>query len=232
MKESLLVGIFALLILTGCAHKRPLPIAAAYPLTAQLKMQAAYHWDILAKDLAARLKETVKTSFPNAIKKPAIFVKFTNAQEKVPFGKAFFNLFTARLVQEKLVVMDNSNARYGKTLLVEYDMQVIHHKDRRLTYLPPGAFTALAAGVWLVAQAQDRWKYPGLAALPFTAAGDANSYMEYYLPGETNTEVIITTTATMNQQYIFSDARIYYINEGDFDHYENINKNYQVVNQW
>jgi len=230
MKESLLVGIFALLILTDCAH-RPLPIATAYPATAQLKMQAAYHWDILAKDMATRLKKTVNTSFPNAIKKPAVFVKFTNAQEKIPFGKAFFNLLTARLVQEGLVVMDNSNARYGKTLQVEYEMQVIHHKDRRLTYPPPGVFTALAAGVWLVAQAQDHWTNPGLAAFPFTAAADVNSYMAYYLPGETNTEVIITTAATMGQQYIFSDARIYYINEGDFDHYENINKNYRVVNQ-
>ncbi len=83
----------------------------------------------------------------------------------------------------------------------------------------------------MIAQAQDRWQYPGLAVFPFSALADANSLVDYYLPGETNTEVVISTTVKMGQQYIFGDSRVYYINDGDYDHYENQTKTYQLVDQ-
>ncbi|RKZ41334.1 MAG: hypothetical protein DRQ41_08340 [Gammaproteobacteria bacterium] len=229
MKESLLVATFILLILTGCAY-RPIPVAAAYPITAQRKMQSAHHWDVLAKDLADRLKKTIDISFPNAVVKPPLFIKLTEKQEKIPFTKAFFNLLTSRLVQQGLIVMD-SNAQFGDNLVIEYHVQVIQHKDRRLTYPPPGILTALGASVWMVDQAIRHWAYPELSAIPFLLAGDLNSIVEYYLPGETNTEIVITTAVTMGQQYIFGDSRMYYVNDGDYDHYENPNKTYQVVNQ-
>ncbi len=229
MKESLLIVSLILLILTGCAY-RPIPVATAYPITAQRKMQSAHHWDVLAKDLAERLKTTIDISFPNAVVKPPVFVKYN---KKTSFGKGFFTLLTSRLIQQGLVVMD-SNAQYGDNLVIEYQMQVVHHEDRRLTYPPPGVFTALAAGVWLVAHAQDHWKYSGLGVLPLTIGADVSTFVDYYLPGATNTEVIISTVATMGQQYLFGDSRIYYVNDGDNDHYEDfttINKTYQVVNQ-
>ncbi|MCK5525260.1 MAG: hypothetical protein KAI83_19195 [Thiomargarita sp.] len=232
MKESLLIVSFILLILTGCAN-RALPVATGYPVKAQRKMQSAHHWDVLAKDLAERLKKTIDLSFPNAVVKPSVFIKYN---EKTPFGKALFTLLTIRLIQQGLVIMD-SNAQYGDNLVIEYQMQVVHHKDRRLTYLPPGAFTALATGVWFAAQIKEHWDYPGpsWSILPL-AIGGASAFTNYYLPGETNTEVIISTVATMGQQYLFGDSRIYYINDDDYEHYEDFtttttNKTYRIVNQ-
>ena len=228
MKGYLLKATVILLILAGCTH-RPIPIATSYPITAQRKMQAAHHWSVLATDIAKRLKKTLDITFPNAVVKPSLSINFGRAQEKSPFGKAFFHLLSTKLVQQGLVVLNN--VAYGDNLVVEYDMQVIHHKDRRLTYPPPGMFTVLAAGVWVAAQAQDRWKYPGFAAFPLAVAGDVDAMANYFLPGETNTEVIITTTVTMGQQYIFGDSSIYYINDGDYDHYEDETKTYQLVDQ-
>jgi len=220
----LIISIF-LALLTSCG-RRPIPVASSYPATAQRKMQSAHHWDVLATDVATRLKKTLELTFPNAIVKPSLYIR---DQDKSPFAKTFFNLLATKLVQQGLVVL--KDYPMDNALIVEYNMQVVHHKDRRLTYPPPGMFTALAAGVWMVAQAQDNWQYPGLAALPFAIAADANSLIDLYLPGETNTEVVITTTATMGQQYVFGDSRIYYINEGDYDHYQNESKTYQLVNQ-
>lgn len=228
MKGYLLVAIIGLLVLAGCS-KRPIPVATSYPITAQLKMQGAHHWNVLANDIARRLKKTLKLTFPNAVVKPSLFVKFTDAQEKTPFGKAFYHLLTSKLVQKGLVVL--SDAGYGRdNLVVEYDMQVIHHKDRRLTYPPPGIFSALAGGVWVIGQAVDYWAHPELAAIPFGVALDVNSAVDHLLPGETNTEVIISTKVKMGQQYIFGDSSIYYVNDGDHDHYENDTKTYQLVN--
>jgi hypothetical protein len=232
MKGYLLIAItiFILLTVVGCG-RRPIPVASSYPVTAQHKMQAAYHWDVLATDVVKRLKKTLDLTFPNAVVKPSLYIRTIPAQEKSPFGKAFINLLITKLVQQGLVVL--KDFPLGEGLIIEYDMQVVHHRDRRLTYPPPGLFTALAAGVWLVAQAQDRWQYPGLASIPFAVAGDVNSLVDYYLPGETNTEVIITTAVTMGQQYVFGDSSIYYINDRDYDHYDNENytKTYQLVDQ-
>ncbi|MDM8563635.1 hypothetical protein QUF54_09800, partial [Candidatus Marithioploca araucensis] len=217
-------------ILTGCAN-RALPVATGYPVKAQRKMQSAHHWDVLAKDLAERLKITIDLSFPNAVVKPTVFVKYN---DKTPFGKAFFTLLISRLIQQGLVIMD-SNAQYGDNLVIDYHMQVVHHKDRRLTYLPPGAFTLLATGVWLAAQIQDHWNYPSWTLYPLTIGG-VSTLADYYLPGETNTEVIISTIVTIGQQYLLGDSRIYYINDDDYEHYESFittttNKTYRIVNQ-
>ena len=228
MKRYLPIAIITLSLLAGCMH-RPLPVATSYPATAQRKMQAGHHWNILADDVAKRLKKTLDITFPNAVVKPSLVISTTQNKEKSPFGKAFRNLLNTKLIQQGLVVL--SDMDYGDNLVVEYDMQVIHHKDRRLTYLPPGLFTAIAGGIWMIDQAQERWRYPGLATLPFTLLADVDSFMDYFLPGETNTEVLINTSVKMGQQYIFGDSRIYYVNDGDYDHYENQNKTYQLVDQ-
>jgi hypothetical protein len=45
------------------------------------------------------------------------------------------------------------------------------------------------------------------------------------MPGETNTEVLITTTVTTNDQYIFGYNEMYYINDGDYEQYDDHNNN-------
>ena len=229
MKGYLLIATISLLIVAGCSH-RPVPVATSYPVTAQRKMQAAHHWDVLANDVAQRLKKTLELTFPNAAVKPSLFIQPADSQEKIPFGKAFHSLLTTKLVQQGLVVL-TSRSFNEDMLVVNYDMQVIHHKNRRLTYAPPGMFSLLAGGVWMVDQALKHWTYPGLAAFPFTAAADVNSMVDYYLPGETNTEVLISTSVIMGKQHIFGDARIYYVNDGDSDHYANETTTFQMVNE-
>jgi hypothetical protein len=215
-----------LVILAGCTH-RPIPLATSYPVSTQHKMQAAHHWEVLAQHVADRLANTLEMTFPNAVVKPALYIRYTQAQEKIPFGKAFFHLLTAALVQKGLVLVNDAN--YGNILMLDYDMQIVHHKDRRLTYPPPGTFTGLGALAWLVAYGADKWGDPELAVFPLSLAADAYASKDFFLPGETNTEVIITTSVTMGQQYIFGDTNLYYVNTGDSDHYENDALTYQVV---
>ncbi|OAD21000.1 hypothetical protein THIOM_003252, partial [Candidatus Thiomargarita nelsonii] len=201
-------------LLTACTH-RPIPVATSYATTAQQKMQAAHHWNVLAYDVAKRLKKSVDLTFSNVVDKPPLVINITDEQEKKPFGKAFSNLLTTKLVQQGMIVLTGDTEYAGDNLVIDYDMQVIYHKDRRRTYWPPGLLTALTGGVFLVKQAIDNWQHPGLAAIPFVIAGDIKSARSYQYPGETNTEVLITTLVTKNQQYIFGDSRIYYINDGD-----------------
>jgi len=226
MKKIILFTIALLAVLTGCA-RYPIPIALSHPTNYQLKMQSAQHWEVLAEDVAQRIKTSLKATFPNAVVKPSIFIRYTKEYEKVPFGKAFYHLLRSKLVQKGTVVLNDMG--YKDTLLLDYDMQVVQHKDRRTTYPIPGMLTALGAGVWLVSQADKHWANPGLAAAPFVVGADVLASSSRYFPGETDTEVVINTTMTLRQQFIFGDSRIYYINDGDFDHYENDSKNFAVV---
>ncbi len=183
MKGNLIKISIILLILTGCVQ-RPIPIESADPISKQHKIQAAHHWDVLAKDLAIRLKRTMDITFPNATVKPPLVIKLTGDQEKVPFAKAFNNLLISRLVQQQMVVLE-TNVGYADSLMVDYNMQVIQHQ------------------------------YPKLLSADYIW------------------EVLITTSVSKGQQYIFRDSRIYYINDGDSDHYDRNmgTKTYQVRNQ-
>lgn len=226
-------------ILAGCTH-RPIPLATSYPISAQQKMQAAHHWDVLAEDVARRLKKMMDVTFVNAVTPPPIYIQ-PGSEGQSSFGRVFHRLLANQLVKLGLVVLTSralpaqmgaysDSISFRDTLVINYDMEVVHFPDRRLTYPIPGTFSLLAGGVWLVSRAIDDWAHPGAAAFPVTAAADAYLMKDLYLPGETNTEVVITTGATVNQQHIFGDTSIYYINEGDADlYYAGGGKSFSVV---
>lgn len=227
MKKYTTIGLILLVFILSACGRRPIPVATSYQATTQHKMQAAHHWNVLAAHVAKRLKNTLDLTFPESVIKPAVHIRYTKDREGIPFGKAFYHMLRTQLLQKGVVLLTNTD--YQDTLILDYDMQVLHHKDRRLTYPPPGIFTGLAGGIWLIAKAVDDWSYPELAILPFATVADAGLMMDYYLPGETNTEVIITTSVTMDNQYIFGDTGIYYINSGDEDHYYEANRTFQIV---
>ncbi|MEK7990034.1 MAG: hypothetical protein VSS52_003445 [Thiotrichaceae bacterium] len=227
MKSYSIIALIILAIgLSACSH-RPIPVATSYKTSTQQKMQAAHHWNVLAAHVAKRLKDTLDVTFPDINTQPPVHIRFTKDYEEVPFGKAFYHMLRTRLLQKGVVV--TTDTEYKDTLLLDFDMQVVRHKDRRLTYPPPGSFSALAGSIWLVSKAIDDWTYPEAALLPFALVADVGLAMDYYLPGETNTEVIISTAVTMGNQYIFGDTGIYYINTDDDDHYFVAGRKFPVV---
>lgn len=222
------VLITTLLVVLGCTH-RPIPLATSYPISAQKKMQAAHHWDVLATNVAKRLKKTLDLTFVNTSTPPPIYIKKERSMIESPFGGTFYRLLTNQLISQGLIVLESQASigpqgyteivDYQDALVIDYDMQVIYHKDRWTTHPQPGIFTALAGGIYWAAHGIDNWEHQGAAVFPVTVAADALALKHTYLPGETNTEVVITTVVTMNNQKIFGDTGIYYINMGDDDHY-------------
>jgi hypothetical protein len=229
MMKRYAVFIIALVIITtGCTH-RPIPLATSYPLSAQRRMQAAHHWDVLAENVAERLKKTMDLTFVNAPTPPPIYIKTDQDLVESPFGRVFDRLLTNQLIKQGLIVLESQTSfspqgytevlNYQDALVIDYDMQVVYHEDRRATYPFPGTLTALAGGIYWIAHGIDQWEHQGAAAFPLAIAGDALAMKHIYMPGETNAEVVITTMVTMNNQKIFGDTGIYYINAGDDEHY-------------
>jgi len=132
MKGYLLILTVTLLAACSRSTHIPIPVVTSYAATGQQKMQAAHHWNVLAYDVAKRLKRSVDLTFSKASKKPPLIINITDKQQKDPFAKAFSSLLTTKLVQQGVVVLTGDTKYAGETLGIDYDVQVIHHKREGL----------------------------------------------------------------------------------------------------
>ena len=117
----------AVLALGACAsEKEPapppmaaIPIAIGYPATTQNKMQAAYHWEVLARQIAGQVAPHVKATGKNlhvAVKQP-----------RSPFYDGFRTLIVEALVAEGV----NPVTEPGGALVLDYAVQILRHQASR-----------------------------------------------------------------------------------------------------
>ncbi|MBA4503524.1 hypothetical protein [Marinobacterium marinum] len=205
LRKVCLLGIGSTL-LAGCfgTHTSQAPLATTYPVTAQQKMQAAHHWDVMAQHQAELLTQH------ELLKSQPLYIK--SADEATPFSTAFDTLLTSQLVEKGAYVKTSSE----QAAQVSYKVQVVEHKDRGHIRAPEGAWTALAAGIAVATVPYNQWAEPALALIPAAAAVDIFSGS---WASETDQEVVITTQVVMADQVVYSNSNIYYINPGDNDHY-------------
>jgi len=78
VKKLTVAVLTAATVLSGCAYT-PTPLEEYHPLSYQLDMQAAHHWNVLAEKVAA-------TIYANLPKKPQIPTLDTVFQAALPFG--------------------------------------------------------------------------------------------------------------------------------------------------
>ncbi|MFC0267958.1 hypothetical protein [Kushneria aurantia] len=195
-----------LLSLSGCfqLHTAQAPMATSWPLTEQRRMQAAHHWDVLARHEARAImaRQRLRGS-PLYIAEPV---------PSTPFSRAFHRLLESQLVNNGALVSTQPEG----SVFVDYDVQVVEHQDRGFIRRPEGTFTALAAGVTLAFQPINHWAEPALALIPGAALFDAFSGN---ITEVGDTEVIITTRASEYDTLLFSSSNIYYVNDGDSSQY-------------
>lgn len=206
--------IVLLSMLFGCSQ---VPKPSTYPLTFQKKMQAADHWNLLARDVAEQVRiccserEGCELGHGRPLyvePKPGVF------------GRAFRRLLIAHLVRpEAQGAIQRSGClvaeeKTADCLVLRYDVQLIKHRTNRFNRPMPGAFTALAAGLSVIRNnSPDTLKAWGIGAGVLTDiwVGAAATLPHH--------EVLITTSIVQDNQYLFSKADLYYINDPDFWHY-------------
>lgn len=198
------------LILCSCTR---LPQPASYAYSEQQKMQAAYHWDVLANDVANQINNRLIIS--DYVDK-SVFVKETCGTDATPceqgqttqFNEGFRDLLITRLVNYGV---PTSNKKKLTDITVDYKVQVIYHATNRYT-MPPGSLTALTAVISVFRGAPDTIKALAMAA-GIDIANSAAPIVGHY-------EVIITTSMVADDKYLFRTSDIYYINDPDFWHYQ------------
>lgn len=202
----------ALLLVSACGR---IPEPVGYNYTTQEKMQAAHHWNVLAKDLSNRINnELIRSDFLNT----SIFVKETCGDDSVPcpkgttseFNEGFRDLLITELVNFGI---PTSAAPEQEAITVNYKVQLVRHNTNRLRTVQPGFFTALTAAVAVLRNAT-----PEVIALAVAGGVD---YVNSSYARKTDVEAIVTTSMVFRNKYFFRSSDIYYINDADYHHYQN-----------
>ena len=127
MSGLLLVFISILLGFPGCQYLEkkppapvmsPVPVPSAYLMSRQQKMQAVYHWRVLAQNAVGVIDAKISKAFPE-FREP-IYVAPAGI---TPFDKAFHDLLITSLVEKGLVVSHN----HQNPLVLSFDTQIIAH---------------------------------------------------------------------------------------------------------
>ena len=191
-------GLLGVVFLISCSQ---VPIPSTYPFSSQQKMQAAKHWDILAVDVAEQVSQSLKAKDKDFIIDKGIYVQ---TQPGV-FGNAFSEMLITHLLQNGIKVSRNNE----NLPILEYKAQVIKHNEKFYqTY--PGLFTAIAATVRVWHDFTKDYIIPAGILLDFGAGTIAT------LP---QSEVMITASLIKDDQYLFKQTNLYYINDKDWRHY-------------
>jgi len=202
-----------LLLITGCAR---IPEPIGYEYTTQPKMQAAYHWVVLASDVANRINnQLVLSDYPRT----PVYVRPTCGDEDTPcssqetstFAEAFRDLLITELVRFGVPVQKNPDE---EAITVHYKVQLVRHNAKRLRTVKPGVMTAIATGIMVLRNAPHE--------LGTIAAVGLLDFMNTSAAGSSSNEVIITTSMIAKEKYLFRASDLYYINDADAGHYRDI----------
>lgn len=192
-----------------------IPEPVGYDYSVQHKMQAAYHWEVLAADVAYQINnELIRSDFINT----PVFVKETcgdnshicQPNETSAFNETFRDLLITQLVS---LGVPTSSTPDKEAITVNYKTKLLYHNPGRIRTIRPGAITTLTAGILVLRNAPSSLLALGLAGIVDFANASADTASNY--------EVIITTSLVDKEKYIFRQSDIYYINDGDFWHYMN-----------
>lgn len=202
--------LLTILFLTGCSR---LPEPVGYDYSVQQKLQSAYHWEVLADDVANQInKELIRSDFIDT----PVFVKETCGDDTIPckkdqtptFNESFRDLLVTRLVS---LGIPTAAVPGNGSLTINYKAQLVYHATDRLRGYKPGNITLLATGIAVLRNAPTALMTIGLGG----ALDLANA--SYVKSG--HYEVVITTSMVERDAYIFRQSDIYYINDQDFWHY-------------
>jgi len=223
------LGILIMILLFGCSS---VPPATKFHTGPQKKMQAAKHWDILANDVAKKIKVVIDNN-PELLSRTV----YLDTDDNSPFGETFKEMLKINLFNVGLTLADNPD----NAIHFNYKTKILHYNADRLAgdyvtaeAMAPGAVllgTGASFGLAAVSRAIDYSSFAaGQSALIGTAAGfSAAGLLEMAIASQyttiTNTEYLFSAEVSCSGKIYDMYLDIYYINSEDAYHYvEQINK--------
>jgi hypothetical protein len=207
-----------LVLLAGCAW---VPKPSPYPYSSQEKMQAAEHWQVFASEVAAEVAAS-GTRGPVYIQGRTDATKNSSAptaesNDRTPFDQAFHGFLITELRKRDIPVSPHPEET---PLHIDWNVQRVVHQADRSKPPPLSPLGWLTGGI------------PVLVASPFVDVSPV--FGTGALP---RCEVIITTQLTNieTRAVPVRNSDVYYINDRDWQHYEQaapaVQKAYAVVDR-
>ncbi|UTY59255.1 hypothetical protein [Massilia sp. erpn] len=201
-------ALMAACALAGCAMPySPVPVATNFPNTEQPKLQAAAHWDVIARHVQKNLSNELKKSSPRPF--------------YVTEPKSGASEFEQALASNLITSMVNAGHTVSLTpagaLKVEVKVQAVSFAANRPQYTYRGEPTALAAGIWALSDID-----PTVGLVSTIAAADAYQWFRAkFAPGVTpKTEVIVTVSVSDQYRYLARTSSAYYVADADVALYD------------
>ena len=197
LKMALTAATFSILM-QGChTPYTQSPVAVNFKKTEQHKLQAAAHWQVIAKDLA----RSIRCDSPVYIELP---------QGASAFDRSFHAMLTTELVKRGIEVVKN---RQNAVNVIRYDTQLIYF-TRPKRWERAGVLAALGAGVYLLRNAN-----PGQIAGATVAAFEAANIYNSKFTSTPHGEFIINLRVDEGDKIRDSHTKIYYIVDTDGELY-------------
>lgn len=213
---------FALLgVLSGCATSHSeAPVAKNFATSDQNKLQAAAHWNIVATDIATRLKANMAGKVQ---KQQPLYV---SSQENSAFNQAVVAELISSLVSDDYLVVKSP----ADAIKVDVDTQLVAFSAHRAQPKPVGLASALAAGVWVLSAADINVTTAGVAtAAVFGSEAYIWANSDKATGPTPKTEITVNVSVSDNDKYLAISKDTYYVADSDRQLYEVVQtKNFAI----
>lgn len=194
------------------------PLAANFPTTTQLKLQAAEHWNRVANDTAQALVKSLRgNSVPIHVRRTCEASGCAPRPCDTSFNRVFHNELVSALVNAGHRVL---SAPAPNAIEVELDIQAVAFAPNRPQYRYAGRAVELGPGVWALRDVTSLVESDGVAA-PRTDGADSNWYRAEFAAGRTPRNELVVTASALSPQgtYLARNTAVYYTADADAAHY-------------
>ncbi len=207
--RCLMLLLVILFFSVGCSKT---PVPSSYPYSLQKKMQAANHWQVLAKDIGNDIYTISEAGTLGS--QPLKITTHDNS----PFTQAFRSLLATELLGSGIGLTNDPNAKHE----LFWSVQQVKHNEtgRTFTRLPIGSYVGMSA---LGYGAYKLWT-DSTEFAKFLVAGVGSEVgirsLDYLAKTRMpQNEIIINVTIQSGNDLLYRFSNIYYINDLDTAHY-------------
>lgn len=201
------------------APNNEVPVATNFQTSTQLKLQSGEHWNLIARDSAKAINESLQRSaicLPKSTECRPVFVR--TPEYLTEFSRAFYNQLKTALVDSGVAV---ARKNQPGALEMEIDIQPIKFTNNRPQYRYAGVATELGQGVWALRDVADMNPSDSSLSPALPLPNSVSWFRSQFASGQTpKTEIVVTLSLADARTYMARSTNVYYVADSDAQLYD------------
>jgi hypothetical protein len=190
------------------------PVATNFPTSTQRKLQAGEHWNLIARDSAKAINESMlrgAVCIPKSNECRPVFVR--TPAYLTEFSRAFYNQLKTALVDNGVAVAKRNQPG---ALEMEIDVHPIKFTPNRPQYRYAGVASELGQGVWALRDVADMEPTDSSLSPSPPLANSEMWFRSQFASGQTpQTEIVVTLSLADARTYLARSTNVYYVADSD-----------------